>query len=179
MEIEAKSEKAQRDGSGRFVKGHQVSQKNIVTRRRLEAVAKKGQLDKILKAIMTKAAEGDWPAQVWVAERMIPPLKAQAQATPFALDLTDMTAAAGSVMAAIASGELPADTGKLLLDSLNNTGQIGTLSQLAQKVHDLQAQIEARSPTAAPTAINAPVIAENDPDNTVEEVDYAEFIVDE
>ncbi|EPG2864931.1 hypothetical protein QEG60_003421 [Pluralibacter gergoviae] len=73
-----------------------------------------------------------------ILDRVVPPSKPVYQPVPFELDDSDLPAAARSVVKAIAAGDLPAVQGKMILDGLANMVKIIEITELAQRVADLE-----------------------------------------
>ena len=68
----------------------------------------------------------------------MPPSKPVYLPVSFELDDSDLPAAARSVVKAIAAGELPADQGKMILDGLANMAKIIEITELAERVAELE-----------------------------------------
>ncbi|WP_217363424.1 hypothetical protein [Pantoea sp. CCBC3-3-1] len=73
-----------------------------------------------------------------ILDRVVPPSKPVYQPVSFELDDSDLPAAARSVVKAIAAGELPADQGKMILDGLANVAKIIEITELAERVAELE-----------------------------------------
>ena len=89
----------------------------------------------IARVVRDAALEGDLQACSIVLSRIAPPMKAQSERVEFDFDPTGSTARQiESVLSAIASGDLPPDSGREVIAA------IGTLSS-ARAVEDLEARI--------------------------------------
>lgn len=97
-----------------------------------------GGADDAVKTIMDAAKEGDMAACRLILDRVVPPSKPVYQPVSFELDDSDLPAAARSVVKAIAAGELPADQGKMILDGLANMAKIIEISELAERIAELE-----------------------------------------
>ena len=131
-------EQVKRGKGGRFAKGTSGnpggrSSKAAELRRVLE-----GGADGAVKTIMVAAEGGDMAACRLILDRVVPPSKPVYQPVSFELDDSDLPAAARSVVKAIAAGELPADQGKMILDGLANMAKIIEITELAERVAELE-----------------------------------------
>lgn len=138
MPPDSTKEQAGRDKGGRWEKGASGnpggrSSKAAELRRVLESGA-----DGAVKTIMEAAKGGDMAACRLILDRVVPPSKPVYQPVSFELDDSDLPAAARSVIKAIAAGELPADQGKMILDGLANMVKIIEITELAQRVAELE-----------------------------------------
>lgn len=131
-------EQASRDKGGKWKKGASGnpggrSSKAAKLRRVLE-----GGADDAVKTIMDAAKDGDMAACRLILDRVVPPSKPVYQPVSFELDDSNLPAAARSVVKAIAAGELPADQGKMILDGLANMAKIIEISELAERLAELE-----------------------------------------
>ena len=133
-------------------------------------------LNALLDDMMKDAQSGDTGAREWLLSRYVPPMKATMRPVRFSLDATDIGTAAQSIIVAISTGELAPDTGKLLLEGLNNAGNLGTLAQLNQELAALKA-IQQQTP-APPKALEGLLDKPPAKTNTPSWLDEAEEITD-
>ncbi|HBR4754302.1 TPA: hypothetical protein L9W62_000052 [Klebsiella pneumoniae] len=129
-----------RDKAGRFRKGVSGnpggrSTKTAELRRVLESGA-----DDAVKTIMEAAKGGDMAACRLILDRVVPPSKPVYQPVSFELDDSDLSAAARSVVKAIAAGELPADQGKMILEGLANMTKIIEVQEIVERLNALEAK---------------------------------------
>lgn len=77
-----------------------------------------------------------------ILERIVPALKPITEPVAFELDDTDLPSTARSIMRAIASGALPGDQGKVLLDAVLGMARVTEVAELDQRLKALEASIE-------------------------------------
>ncbi|MHA6196579.1 hypothetical protein ACX3YG_19655 [Pseudomonas wadenswilerensis] len=102
------------------------------------------------QAIRAKLAEGaeavtkkgDMQACRLILERLVPPIKATSEPVLFDLDDSDLPSAAKSILRAIASGELPPDQGRHLIEALSSVAKVIEVEELQKAVEELREQIE-------------------------------------
>jgi outer membrane protein OmpA-like peptidoglycan-associated protein len=131
-----------RTSAGRFRKGTSGnpggrSGKSAQMRKKLEG----GAADAV-KTIIEAAKEGDMQACRLILERVVPASKPVFQPVTFDLDDSDLSAAARSILRAVAGGTLPADQGKTLLDGLASVAKVIEVTELREMVERLEKQIE-------------------------------------
>jgi hypothetical protein len=97
--------------------------------------------DDILTAILAKAKEGDAASAQIVLSRVTPVLKAAAEKVQFDFR-TDvpLSEQAEAVMAAVASGAVDPETGKLLIGCLQSVSGIRAVEDLEQRIIQLEAK---------------------------------------
>lgn len=98
----------------------------------------------VAEVVMKAALGGDLQACRLVLERVVPALKPVAGTITFALDDTDLPTAARSILAAIASGSIPADQGKLLLDGVAGLSRVIEVAELQREMDELRSMLEER-----------------------------------
>ena len=94
-------------------------------------------------ALIRKALElakgGDVQALRLLLERAVPPIKAAGEPVTFELPECDGLADTGrAVMRAIASGTLPPDTGRQLIDALAALGRVVEIEELERRIAALE-----------------------------------------
>ena len=77
-----------------------------------------------------------------ILERLVPPIKPAAEVISFDLDDTDLPSAAKSILRAVASGELPPDQGKSLIEGLSAVARVIEVAELQKAVEELRQQME-------------------------------------
>ncbi|ANC80075.1 hypothetical protein [Pseudomonas putida] len=97
----------------------------------------------VTKKVLAAARKGDMQACRLILERLVPPVKATAEPVQFELDDTDLPSAARSILKAIASGDLPPDQGKYLIEALSSVARVIEVAELQQAVEALKDEIEA------------------------------------
>jgi hypothetical protein len=98
--------------------------------------------DAIAKKVIDAAKAGDMQACRLVLERLVPALKPTSSPVQFELDDSDLPSTARSIMRAIASGSLPGDQGKALLDAVLGMSRIIEISDLEQRLKAIEASME-------------------------------------
>lgn len=97
----------------------------------------------VTKKVLAAARKGDMQACRLILERLVPPVKATAEPVQFELDDSDLPSAARSILRAIASGDLPPDQGKHLIEALSSVARVIEVAELQQAVEALKDEIEA------------------------------------
>lgn len=98
--------------------------------------------DEIATVVLAAAKSGDMQACRLILERIVPALKPITEPVPFDLDDTDLPSTARSIMRAIASGALPGDQGKVLLDAVLGMSRVIEVADLDQRLKALETSIE-------------------------------------
>lgn len=94
---------------------------------------------KLLTVALDKALEGDAQALRLCLERIMPPVKAQAEPVRFELTGDTLTEQAQAILAAIAQGELDPATGRALLAAVADLAKITEIDELEQRIAALEA----------------------------------------
>lgn len=128
--------------SGQWAKGHSGnpggrSGQTQALRARLAEGA-----DAVTRKVLAAAKKGDMQACRLILERLVPAVKPVSQAVTFDLDDTDLPSSARSIMRAIASGELPPDQGKYLIEGLGAIARVIEVAELQKAVEELREQME-------------------------------------
>lgn len=136
-------EQPARSARGTFMKGHSGnpggrSGQTQAIRAKLAEGA-----EAVTKKVLAAARKGDMQACRLILERLVPPVKATAEPVQFELDDTDLPSAARSILKAIASGDLPPDQGKYLIEALSSVARVIEVAELQQAVEALKDEIEA------------------------------------
>lgn len=95
--------------------------------------------DAIVNVVVKAALEGDLQAAKLCIDRLAPPIKPSAETVE--VDLSEAAtshARAETVLAAIARGEVPPDTGKLLLDAIGVVSALGELADMERRIAALE-----------------------------------------
>lgn len=98
--------------------------------------------DEIATVVLAAAKGGDMQACRLILERIVPALKPITEPVPFDLDDTDLPSTARSIMRAIASGALPGDQGKVLLDAVLGMSRVIEVADLDQRLKALEESME-------------------------------------
>ena len=98
--------------------------------------------DEIATVVLAAAKGGDMQACRLILERIVPALKPITEPVPFDLDDTDLPSTARSIMRAIASGALPGDQGKVLLDAVLGMSRVIEVADLDLRLKALEASME-------------------------------------
>lgn len=98
--------------------------------------------DEIATVVLAAAKSGDMQACRLILERIVPALKPITEPVPFDLDDTDLPSTARSIMRAIASGALPGDQGKVLLDAVLGMSRVIEVADLDQRLKALETSME-------------------------------------
>lgn len=97
----------------------------------------------VTNKVLAAARKGDMQACRLILERLVPPVKPTAEPVQFELDDSDLPSAARSILRAIASGDLPPDQGKHLIEALSSVARVIEVAELQQAVEALKDEIEA------------------------------------
>jgi hypothetical protein len=98
----------------------------------------------IIEIVLKAAQGGDMQACRLVLERLVPAVKPAAQVLNFPLDQSDLPAAARSILAAVAAGEVPPDQGNLLITAVLGMARVIEVSELEKQLAELRTLLEAR-----------------------------------
>lgn len=98
--------------------------------------------DEIATVVLAAAKSGDMQACRLILERIVPALKPITEPVPFDLDDADLPSTARSIMRAIASGALPGDQGKVLLDAVLGMSRVVEVAELEKQLAELRELIE-------------------------------------
>lgn len=98
--------------------------------------------DEIATVVLEAAKAGDMQACRLILERIVPALKPITEPVPFDLDDADLPSTARSIMRAIASGALPGDQGKVLLDAVLGMSRVVEVAELEKQLAELRELIE-------------------------------------
>lgn len=98
--------------------------------------------DDAVKKVISAAKGGDMQACRLILERLVPAVKPISQVVKFELDDTDLPSSARSIMRAIASGDLPPDQGKYLIEGLGAIARVIEVAELQKAVEELREQME-------------------------------------
>ena len=134
-----------RAANGRFVPGHTGNPAGrppgIVDRRHRVAKAFDAEFDAIGAAIVEKAKGGDMAAAALYLSRVEPPLRPKGERVTFQLDpKASLADQASAVLLAVSQGELPAETGKLLIDCITAAANLRAVDELEARLAALEAR---------------------------------------
>lgn len=132
-----------RPGNPNWVKGKSANPagrpKGIVDKRQRVAQVFMEDAHSIAARVVELALKGDLQAAGLVLSRIQPVLKPRAERVQFALDTTgSLVQQAENIMKAISEGELDADTGKALMDSLSSFAGLRQMDELAERIAKLE-----------------------------------------
>lgn len=109
--------------------------KGIVDRRNRVATALNGEGDRIVRAVIDAALNGDMQAAGLVLARISPPLKARAEIVKFDLSQDrPLAEQAKQVMGAVAAGDVDPETGRVLITCLQSVAGITAVQELEQRL---------------------------------------------
>lgn len=95
----------------------------------------------IARVVTEAAKEGDLQAASLVLSRIAPALRPEAQPVQFDFDPTASTVSqVESVLAAVASGVVPVDLGKQLIDSIKALADVRAFEELLPRIITLEAR---------------------------------------
>lgn len=137
-----RSAKDARDNKGRFAPGFSGNPggRSGLTQALRDQLAEGSQA--VAKKVMAAAKKGDMQACRLILERLVPPIKPTAEPVQFELDDTDLPSAAKSILKAIASGDLPPDQGRHLIEGLSAVARVIEVAELEKAVEELRQQVE-------------------------------------
>lgn len=110
-----------------------IPDKRTALRRELE---KHG--SELLAVALEQALAGDPAALRLCLERIMPPVKANAEPVTFDLSGDTITEKAHSILDAVADGEIDPITGKALIEALGTLCRITEIDQLQQRLEQLE-----------------------------------------
>lgn len=97
--------------------------------------------DGIVDAIVAKALEGDASSAALIMSRVIPALKAQSQKVEFDFDASlPISRQVEQVLNAIASGAVPPDVGKQIVEAIGTLSAVRATEELEQRIIILEAK---------------------------------------
>lgn len=115
--------------------------KGIQDRRQKVQAALTEDAPAIARVVIAAALEGDMQAASLVLARVAPTLRSQSQTVAFAFDPTgSISAQMEQVLVGIASGEVPPDVGRTILDAVSALSAIRTVEELEQRIIELEAR---------------------------------------
>lgn len=100
-------------------------------------------LPDIIKALITKAKDGDVAAAKVLLDRVCPALKPQAFPLSLAVN-GNLVEQGNEVIRATLAGEIPPEIGSQLITALSNQGKLVDLEELADRLKRIERQLEAR-----------------------------------
>ncbi|WP_163650735.1 DUF5681 domain-containing protein [Modicisalibacter sp. 'Wilcox'] len=133
---------AKRDNNGRFVPGQSGNPSGRPSRAAELRKLLDGDAEDVARKVAEAAKGGDLRAAELVLARCVPVHRPSHAPTPFDLDRDKPLADQGrDVLAAIASGELPPDTGKHLLDALTALARVAEIDELQARMAKLEEEL--------------------------------------
>lgn len=96
--------------------------------------------DDVVQTVLDAALAGDLAAAKLVLERLVAPLRAQAPAVNVALPTGGLADQGRAILAAVADGRLPADSGCHLLTALGQVGRLVEIDELEARIRALEAR---------------------------------------
>lgn len=95
----------------------------------------------VVDAVMGKAKEGDPASASLVLARILPTLRSEARAVAFDFDPTaPVSGQIEQVLAAIASGAVPVDVGRQIIDAIGTLANVRATEDLEQRIIMLEAR---------------------------------------
>lgn len=95
----------------------------------------------MVDAVLARAKEGDAASAALVLGRVLPALRAQSQTVEFQFDPeASITVQIQQVLAAVAAGEVPPDTGEQIIRAIGTLSQARVTEELAAEVAALKAK---------------------------------------
>jgi hypothetical protein len=95
----------------------------------------------VVDAVLARAKEGDAASAALVLGRVLPALRAQSQTVEFQFDPeASITVQIQQVLAAVAAGEVPPDTGEQIIRAIGTLSQARVTEELAAEVAALKAR---------------------------------------
>lgn len=129
----------QRDANGRFIKGASGNPKGRPARADSLRQMMEGSAEEVAAKVLEAAQAGDLRAAELVLSRCIAPVRPAHTPVTFTLDESAPLAEQGrSILAAIAQGEVPPDTGKHLLDALAALSRVAELDEITRRLDALE-----------------------------------------
>jgi Family of unknown function (DUF5681) len=102
-----------------------------------------GRFDELVGVLVNAAAGGDMAAMTLLLNRLVPALRPVQDPVPFALSGTTLTEKGHSILDSVASGEISAQDGKLLLDAVSGIIRIQDGEQLSRQLELIKLQLDA------------------------------------
>lgn len=97
--------------------------------------------DKVCKAMLTLAENGDVGAARLVLERVFPPKRPDGTRVKFKLDTTlTLVGQAGQVIEAMAGGEIDIEVGQVFLQAIGAYAKLKETDELSQRIESLEQQ---------------------------------------
>jgi hypothetical protein len=98
--------------------------------------------DAILQRVVESALDGDTTSAALVLNRVLPALKAQAERVSFDFDVNaPLAQQVEAVLVAIAGGDVPADMGKSIIESISALAGIKQIDELEQRLNALEGKL--------------------------------------
>ncbi len=95
----------------------------------------------ILDAMVAKALEGDAAAAGLVVNRVLPTLRPQSELVQFVLDADQpISKQVEQVLTAISQGEVAADVGRKIVETIQSLAQVRAVEDLEQRIIQLEAK---------------------------------------
>lgn len=136
-----------RDARGRFAPGNAGRPVGTRTKatRAVEALLE-GEAEALTRRAVEKALDGDVQALRLCLERLAPARKPEGRTVelPELAEAATPAEQARAIVAAVATGQVPADVGKALLDGIASVCRIVEISELEQRI----AALESKEPNA-------------------------------
>ena len=135
----------------RFEPGHSGNPKGrpkgVPDRRNAWREALADHVPELIEKLVEKARSGDEFAIKLILERVAPPLRAQGESVdvPGMSGAIGLSAKAEVVLAALAAGQMPVETGRALLDSIGAIAKITEVDDLLKRVEELEKKKESTS----------------------------------
>lgn len=102
------------------------------------------ELPSILKKLTALALDGDVAAAKLILDRALPPLRPEAAAVRIpGVQGASLSDQASAVLAAVAEGKMPPDTGGMILSALASTAKALELADLMHRIAALEAKNDA------------------------------------
>lgn len=99
----------------------------------------------IVSVLVGKALEGDTNAASIVLSKTLPSLKAHAKPVQFDFDATaPISDQVSAVLDGIATGHVPPDVGRLIIDSIARLADVRASEELAARIEALEEAADAR-----------------------------------
>ena len=117
----------------------------IPDRRLLATQQMLDEMRNIVAVLIGKALEGDSNSAAILMAKCLPSIKAQAEKVNFAFDATaPISEQVAAVLDGVARGQLAADVGRLIIDSIARLGDVRMQEDLAARIEALEAASDAR-----------------------------------
>ena len=92
----------------------------------------------ILQSVIEQAKSGDIQAAKLLLDRVLPPLKSEAQAVQLDLASGDLVAKANTIIEATGTGELAPDIAAQLIAAVATLAKVAEIDQLQQRLESLE-----------------------------------------